>query len=437
MERRKHPRRRLDQLAYIKFGRDSGGVLLDVSEGGLRCQIVGAVIEGEPCRVQFALPDTHASIETYGHVVWSNKTKQGGGVRLLEPSPEVIRQLREWAGSEKYVSTEPAPPLLQTEQKLATATKTGKKSQDRQPEIAPPVVAGDHHIKEPIFPAVHDKFENSAILEIAGIQPQQGSAPTKRIALIAACILGALATVGFSVNAIKGSRLTGRQAVAEAPPVPARVSDNAAETAAVHATTRPTQEKSASPAALPFQPEHRLPASSQASQSIRIPISSERTPQQSAIAKPPANEKTLAITLARPRVTNGANLPVSVPEPAPAAIAPPVFGQPELEALLPKPSAPPPSQPVATVSYQEAKLVSRVEPVYSRFARDGRLQGAVSINVTIGTDGLPRVLTCITGSSALCQMAQDAIRKWRYQPATKNGQPVEAQTSVSFNFQLR
>ncbi len=92
---------RLDRLAYIKFGPASGGVLLDLSEGGLRCQIVGPVIEGEICRVQFALPRTSMEIEADVQVVWSNKSRQGGGVRFLKMNAADRAELQKWVARER------------------------------------------------------------------------------------------------------------------------------------------------------------------------------------------------------------------------------------------------------------------------------------------------------------------------------------------------
>jgi protein TonB len=94
-------------------------------------------------------------------------------------------------------------------------------------------------------------------------------------------------------------------------------------------------------------------------------------------------------------------------------------------------------QPPSGTTYLQPELMRRVEPVYSGFARDARLRGNVQISATIGTDGVPRSLARVSGNSALAEMAIDAVRRWRYQPAQLNGQPVEAQTVITFNFQLR
>lgn len=95
-ERRLHARQRLDQLAYIGFGPDNGGVLLDIGEEGLRCQIVGSVAPGDRCHVKFSLPGQRVTLEADGQVVWANSSKQGGGIRFMNVSADTRRHVREW-----------------------------------------------------------------------------------------------------------------------------------------------------------------------------------------------------------------------------------------------------------------------------------------------------------------------------------------------------
>ena len=84
-ERRSYPRRRLDRPAYVDFGPDNGGILTDVSEDGLNCQVVGALIEGQFCHLGFILPGTNAAIESIGKIIWSDASKRSGGTTALEP----------------------------------------------------------------------------------------------------------------------------------------------------------------------------------------------------------------------------------------------------------------------------------------------------------------------------------------------------------------
>jgi hypothetical protein len=99
-ERRRHPRKRLDQLAYIGFGPDNGGVLLDIGEEGLRCQIVGSVVPGDRCHVKFSLPGQRLPLKADAEVAWANGTRQGGGIRFTKISPETRRHLRAWLRDE-------------------------------------------------------------------------------------------------------------------------------------------------------------------------------------------------------------------------------------------------------------------------------------------------------------------------------------------------
>jgi len=95
-DRRQHPRQRLDQLAYIGFGPDNGGVLLDISAEGLRCQVVGSVVAGAGCHVKFSLPGQRLPLEADGEVIWANGTNQGGGIRFTQMAPETRRHLEDW-----------------------------------------------------------------------------------------------------------------------------------------------------------------------------------------------------------------------------------------------------------------------------------------------------------------------------------------------------
>jgi TonB family protein len=150
----------------------------------------------------------------------------------------------------------------------------------------------------------------------------------------------------------------------------------------------------------------------------------------------PRNRPQLALALPRPRATTPAAPTVAVPEISIAPSLPaPLLDMPILEGRTPE--LPQPVQPQAGPDYRPPQVLARAEPVYSTFARQARLQGTVKVNATIGTDGVPRSLVCVDGNSVLCRMAFEAIAKWRYRPAMSNGQPVEAQTLISFNFQLR
>ncbi len=77
------------------------------------------------------------------------------------------------------------------------------------------------------------------------------------------------------------------------------------------------------------------------------------------------------------------------------------------------------------------------EPEYSEEARKARYQGSVLLWAVIGPDGTPRdVRVARSLGMGLDQKAIEAVRKWRFEPARKNGQPVAVQINIEVNFRL-
>lgn len=81
-------------------------------------------------------------------------------------------------------------------------------------------------------------------------------------------------------------------------------------------------------------------------------------------------------------------------------------------------------------------LLERVEPQYPEAAREQHVQGPVELEVLVGTDGLVRRVTTISGEPLLISAATDAVRQWRFKPHELNGKVVEFETRVTVNFAL-
>ena len=74
------------------------------------------------------------------------------------------------------------------------------------------------------------------------------------------------------------------------------------------------------------------------------------------------------------------------------------------------------------------KIRSQVQPVMPEMARHMNLKGTVRLEVEIGQDGSVKATKVLGGHPLLVQSAEQAIRKWRYEP----GPP--SKTVVEFNF---
>jgi protein TonB len=75
-------------------------------------------------------------------------------------------------------------------------------------------------------------------------------------------------------------------------------------------------------------------------------------------------------------------------------------------------------------------------PVYPPQARSMRATGVVKVEVTVDEEGNVAGVQKAVGHSLLQAAARDAIKKWKFRPFIRDGQPVRATGFVTFNFSL-
>jgi protein TonB len=61
----------------------------------------------------------------------------------------------------------------------------------------------------------------------------------------------------------------------------------------------------------------------------------------------------------------------------------------------------------------------------------------VVIDALIDATGRVSTMKVISGPALLHQSAMDAVRQWKYQPATLNGQPMAMHLTVTVQFKLQ
>lgn len=83
------------------------------------------------------------------------------------------------------------------------------------------------------------------------------------------------------------------------------------------------------------------------------------------------------------------------------------------------------------------QLKQTFEPIYPKPSRDAKISGTVVLNCVVGEDGVVRDITIVRPLGAgLDEKAIEALQKWRFWPATKNGHPVAAYASIEIEFDL-
>jgi len=82
-------------------------------------------------------------------------------------------------------------------------------------------------------------------------------------------------------------------------------------------------------------------------------------------------------------------------------------------------------------------LLKRVEPGYTEEARAARVQGTVVLQVEIDPGGkvaTTHIAVIRSLGLGLDEKAIEAVKQWKFKPATRNGTPVTAKATIEVNF---
>ena len=173
--------------------------------------------------------------------------------------------------------------------------------------------------------------------------------------------------------------------------------------------------------------------------------------QQSAsaahVASPPKvfDEPPLSTSPARQPVVRDSS-DISERQPVAHAERPPLTRQrPVVEEILeladtdlpPEPPAAAP-QSLGTSETTPARTLDNPSPVYPPDALRRGLEGLVLLRVTIGLDGRVTEVAIAksSGERELDYSARDAVRRWQFEPATRDGRPVKWTARLPVRFRL-
>jgi TonB family protein len=76
-------------------------------------------------------------------------------------------------------------------------------------------------------------------------------------------------------------------------------------------------------------------------------------------------------------------------------------------------------------------------PEYSKEARKAKYQGTCVLWLIVGADGNPtNIRVARTLGKGLDEKAIEAVKRWKFEPAKKDGQPVATEINVEVSFHL-
>jgi TonB family protein len=105
----------------------------------------------------------------------------------------------------------------------------------------------------------------------------------------------------------------------------------------------------------------------------------------------------------------------------------------------PPPIASPGEDPVLKVggSVTAPTIASKVDPQYSEVARKAGIGGMVRMEAIVQKDGSVQIVRIVRGVGfGLDENAVEALRQWKFHPATQSGAPVRVALNIETNFNL-
>ena len=102
--------------------------------------------------------------------------------------------------------------------------------------------------------------------------------------------------------------------------------------------------------------------------------------------------------------------------------------------VIPDVHATPTVEPALKSNIVPARLIRSVKPPYPTFARQMRLSTTLMIQAKISTNGKLTDIRFVSGSGLFQEIALDALKLWRYTPATLDGKTIEQDIQITLDF---
>ena len=133
-----------------------------------------------------------------------------------------------------------------------------------------------------------------------------------------------------------------------------------------------------------------------------------------------------------PRITN--ELPFDPPPPAGTADGTKIAGAADIAKILP----PAPPVPILKAAIRDPRFARKFQPDYPVGLLRREIEGRVRIKVLIGANGRVRQAEIVSATHADFGKAarNQALRSWRFKPATRDGKPVEDWQTLTVRFNI-
>jgi TonB family protein len=490
--KRAHARRRILPVAYVELGLDNGGILLNLSEGGLGVRSVLPLTSREFRGIRFQAPMSQAWLTASGRMVWLSESKKEGGIQFTEMAGEARQQIHKWASAAgdpddageclpassagSWETPKRIPDMHNRETAGEPAIATGTRAQTTLRQRAPmQAEAGAAPVQNFRF-TEYSMFAAEPEKEGVWIEParyRRGWGGTALLVLFVAAVSFTLgSTVGrgsldhwiaYLRDAAENQLAPAPKVTPPTPPEQPDASETAKNTNSASSGDQPKADESTNPVARPAgnsqvaatpatEKKDELPkgVTEPKNSSADSEMSAAGSTARSAIARDSAQRQPRSADNAMPRTdlevdagpsstAAGHSILVNPPGPsgrpfyvnlpAETISASPAIAISAQRTLQIQPSASGRSERVVI-----GTLKSHSDPFYPVEARKQRLEGSVELRARVGRTGQIIAVTPVSGPDLLVSAAATAVREWRYEPTFVDGDPVEILADITIVF---
>jgi outer membrane biosynthesis protein TonB len=441
--RRSYQRQQVRSLSYIDLGEGNGGIVLNLSEGGLAVQAVTSLMEDHLPRVRFQLSETRNWLETSGRVTWTNESRKVVGIEFVNLSDTARNHIREWISSGDSPSESRAPGFAAPAEKVAASSQAESLLFMPDPvHSAASVMTPPENFQRQRAPSqpksVFADSVDTAFAQSIPAKPPKNSwtlnptQPEPRHHLVALFLV--LAAVSLIVG-----WAAGRAGLAKLFKPANITSASAPSTTAISAAGLSTGAKVSQieiqgadnrVRLIPFQGS--LPPEASVLHGAGQRAQSSKKTFQVWVLSPPVRSQ------GAPNAVENENPPVLTNVPASSTnILPSSSAFESRNSIAVQP--PPPlleKTPARVGDVQPGRLIRRVEPLYPAGALQNDVEGTVKLHAVIGEDGSVKTLESVSGPDLLIDPAMNAVRQWRYTPTLLDGKPIETEQDIFIVFRL-
>lgn len=229
-EKRQFVRKRTDHLLYAELGPDNGSILLNLSPDGCSFQSI-APVRDKQVRFTVSIGDGR-KLEGDGLMVWSDGIKKTGGLRFLNPSPELREQVQQWLHQALVTTDGQLDPAaveseakrrrkqLREEAKASAELKRLRPKEDRTASAAESEVSQILHTSDPAAPPLPPGWADDALhlVERKPVGTWRGLGTMALLAMIFMAMVTYRRELGHGIMSM-GSSLAGDQQKGASPPV--------------------------------------------------------------------------------------------------------------------------------------------------------------------------------------------------------------------------